>query len=619
MTHQTLLLYAAGREPLWNASAPGLREPFAPTSLAMHFKKSGADGRWRYRERTIAGRTYRYFEDEGRAIGSVWADCPAMVANTPLRREATGVLPPRKPLKLLERIVSASSAAGATVIDPFCGSGTALAAAFRLGRSVRGRRHRRRLAIEDQRPAAPRRGRHVRRAATIASMSGAGEASLQPIFLKLEGRPVLVVGAGPVAERKVASLLRAGARVRVVAPAATGEVSRLAREGLVEWRERAFEDADADGAWLIVAATGDAQTQRRVAARGAGPDVRSPSSPSTTRRTRAPTSARRSADRRSWSRSRRPAPRPRSRASCARSSSRRYRETTGLPARRSSGAVARRRDAHGRERFGALVREFQGPRRLNETAARRARRLDSGARRPRRTPRSGACRPRAARASRRRHRRPARRPGGWSRAGPGRTRRPPACRPDGRAHRPLRARCDPSAPRDRGGPARRRRGARRGGLASAVASSPTRAPRPRIRASIGPASAVRRAARASIDSCSHASMKERTRTSTAGVGGASRSHTTPRAGARPRGDGGTTGEGTATASGRRSDGASDASDGESDGETGRSTEPARAPGPSAAGGRAAEDGHDRQRESALESAPERIKGPRCVDPRRETG
>ena len=43
-------------------------------------------------------------------------------------------------------------------------------------------------------------------------------------------------------------------------------MSRLAREGLVEWRERAFEDADADGAWLIVAATGDAQTQRRVAA-----------------------------------------------------------------------------------------------------------------------------------------------------------------------------------------------------------------------------------------------------------------------------------------------------------------------------------------------------------------
>jgi siroheme synthase-like protein len=93
-----------------------------------------------------------------------------------------------------------------------------------------------------------------------------GVVPLFPLFLKLEGRAVLVVGAGPVAERKVASLLEAGAEVRVVAPQATPEVLRLAGAGRIAWTPRAFDEADLDGAWLIVAATGDPQVQRRIAA-----------------------------------------------------------------------------------------------------------------------------------------------------------------------------------------------------------------------------------------------------------------------------------------------------------------------------------------------------------------
>ncbi|HEX3343217.1 MAG TPA: site-specific DNA-methyltransferase, partial [Polyangiaceae bacterium] len=126
----------AGREPVWNGRDPALREPFAATSLAMHFTEADADGR-RYRERTIAGRTYRYYADEGRALGSVWSDCPAMIANTPLRREATGY-PTQKPRKLLDRIVRASSRPGGLVVDPFCGSGTTLVAAAKLGRTFVG-------------------------------------------------------------------------------------------------------------------------------------------------------------------------------------------------------------------------------------------------------------------------------------------------------------------------------------------------------------------------------------------------------------------------------------------------------------------------------------------------
>jgi uroporphyrin-III C-methyltransferase/precorrin-2 dehydrogenase/sirohydrochlorin ferrochelatase len=73
---------------------------------------------------------------------------------------------------------------------------------------------------------------------------------LFPIFLKLHGRRVVVVGAGPVAASKLAGLVTAGADVTVVAP----EVSAGVRAAGVRVEERGFEDADVDGAWLVVAA-----------------------------------------------------------------------------------------------------------------------------------------------------------------------------------------------------------------------------------------------------------------------------------------------------------------------------------------------------------------------------
>ncbi len=132
MGHQTILLYARGREPIWNARDPALRAPFAATSQQMHFRNVDDDGR-RYRDRTVSGKTYRYYADEGRALGSVWTDCPAMIANTPLRTETTGY-PTQKPEKLLDRIVRASSAPGSLVLDPFAGSGTTAIAAAAAGR-----------------------------------------------------------------------------------------------------------------------------------------------------------------------------------------------------------------------------------------------------------------------------------------------------------------------------------------------------------------------------------------------------------------------------------------------------------------------------------------------------
>ncbi|MGC4086485.1 MAG: site-specific DNA-methyltransferase [Polyangiaceae bacterium] len=69
----------------------------------------------------------------GGRIGSVWSDCPAMRANTPLISETTGY-PTQKPEKLLERIVLAASQEGSAVLNPMCGSGTTVAVAARLGR-----------------------------------------------------------------------------------------------------------------------------------------------------------------------------------------------------------------------------------------------------------------------------------------------------------------------------------------------------------------------------------------------------------------------------------------------------------------------------------------------------
>jgi site-specific DNA-methyltransferase (adenine-specific) len=136
MSHQTILLYAKGKEPIWNGKEPALRAPFASTSLDMHFTNVDADGR-RYRDRIVGPKTYRYYADEGRALGSVWTDCPSMAANTPLRSETTGY-PTQKPLKLLDRIVRASSHPGSLVVDPFCGSGTTLIAAAAAGRHFAG-------------------------------------------------------------------------------------------------------------------------------------------------------------------------------------------------------------------------------------------------------------------------------------------------------------------------------------------------------------------------------------------------------------------------------------------------------------------------------------------------
>lgn len=83
--------------------------------------------------------------------------------------------------------------------------------------------------------------------------------------LLLQDRQVLIVGGGNVAQRRVPTLLEAGARVRLVSPTATPSLEHLAATGQIDWHRRPFEDADLDGVWYVQATTDDPRVNRRVA------------------------------------------------------------------------------------------------------------------------------------------------------------------------------------------------------------------------------------------------------------------------------------------------------------------------------------------------------------------
>ena len=89
---------------------------------------------------------------------------------------------------------------------------------------------------------------------------------IYPIALVLEGRPCLVVGAGRIAERKIESLLHAGAKVRVVALTATEAVQELARKRLIELRLGAYVPGDLADALVVIVATDDPDLNANISA-----------------------------------------------------------------------------------------------------------------------------------------------------------------------------------------------------------------------------------------------------------------------------------------------------------------------------------------------------------------
>jgi len=85
-----------------------------------------------------------------------------------------------------------------------------------------------------------------------------------PIFADLRQRPVLVVGGGEVAARKIDLLLRAGAAVRIVAQSLTPELEHRRQALQVSWIAERFEPQQLDDVFLVIAATDDARLNAEV-------------------------------------------------------------------------------------------------------------------------------------------------------------------------------------------------------------------------------------------------------------------------------------------------------------------------------------------------------------------
>jgi site-specific DNA-methyltransferase (adenine-specific) len=121
--HDTILFYARAAGATFHAER-------GPVTAAMEAKYAHVDELGR-RYQNAHGR--RYYLQGGKRLDDVW-EIPAL---SPTARERVG-WPSQKPLALLERIVRAASNPGGCVLDPCCGSGTALVAAARLGRRAVG-------------------------------------------------------------------------------------------------------------------------------------------------------------------------------------------------------------------------------------------------------------------------------------------------------------------------------------------------------------------------------------------------------------------------------------------------------------------------------------------------
>lgn len=85
-----------------------------------------------------------------------------------------------------------------------------------------------------------------------------------PVVLDVRGRRCIVVGGGPVGERKAAGLLEQGAAVTVISPRVTGRVSAWAGEGRVTLVRRRYRAGDLAGAFLVFATTADPAVNERV-------------------------------------------------------------------------------------------------------------------------------------------------------------------------------------------------------------------------------------------------------------------------------------------------------------------------------------------------------------------
>jgi len=85
-----------------------------------------------------------------------------------------------------------------------------------------------------------------------------------PVHLDIKNRKCLVVGGGAVGTRKVNTLLECGARVSVVSPEPSQQLTKLAADGSITLKRRAYRSADLKGTFLVIGATDDENLNQQI-------------------------------------------------------------------------------------------------------------------------------------------------------------------------------------------------------------------------------------------------------------------------------------------------------------------------------------------------------------------
>jgi precorrin-2 dehydrogenase / sirohydrochlorin ferrochelatase len=87
-----------------------------------------------------------------------------------------------------------------------------------------------------------------------------------PIYIDIEDRDVVIIGGGNVCARKAETMMKYGAKVTIVSPEFTEEIEQWARDGKLALKRKHYEDADLEGANIVIASTDHQSVNEQVAA-----------------------------------------------------------------------------------------------------------------------------------------------------------------------------------------------------------------------------------------------------------------------------------------------------------------------------------------------------------------
>lgn len=85
-----------------------------------------------------------------------------------------------------------------------------------------------------------------------------------PMFIDLTDKKILVAGGGTIALRRIRTLLKFRADIRVIAPELCEELAQLESEGKISAERREYRTSDIDGVYIVLAATDDHEVNRRI-------------------------------------------------------------------------------------------------------------------------------------------------------------------------------------------------------------------------------------------------------------------------------------------------------------------------------------------------------------------